>query len=58
MVASGKYLIPSLTILLVNVEDMFNVLSVSSCIVKRKHKFLAMFVNSQNCLRSLFCRTL
>jgi len=28
--------------------DVFNVLSISNYIVKRKHKFFARFINSQN----------
>ena len=37
--------------------DMFNVLSVVDYIVKRKCKFLTGYINSQNSLCNLLCRT-
>ena len=37
--------------------DMFNVLSVADYIVKRKCKFLTGYINSQNFLCNLLCRT-
>jgi len=37
--------------------DMFNVLSVADYIVKRKCKFLTGYINSQNSLCNLLCRT-
>jgi len=37
--------------------DMFNVLSVADCIVKRKSKFLTGYINSQNALCNLLCST-
>ena len=42
----------------VNVSlDMFNVLYVADYIVKRKCKFLTGYINSQNSLCNLLCRT-
>jgi len=37
--------------------DMFNVSSVADYIVKRKCKFLTGYINSQNSLCNLLCRT-
>ena len=37
--------------------DMFNMLSVADYIVKRKCKFLTGYINSQNSLCNLLCRT-
>ena len=37
--------------------DMFNVLSVADSIVKRKCKLLTGYINSQNSLCNLLCRT-
>jgi len=37
--------------------DMFNVLSVADYIAKRKCKFLTRYINSQNSLCNLLCRT-
>jgi len=45
------------TMLLANTEREAHVLSVADYIVKRKCKFLTGYINSQNSLCNLLCRT-